>query len=115
MFWLTEKVYFVPGHCWSHVVLVTDFPVSKSPILENYLSYVALVSVIIKTFLLFKPSLILDIVFTVWNGLKTLRPCQTEEINSGGGGSSSFLCLKWKSRLAKKHSQSSSGVAEKAS
>lgn len=85
MFWLTEKVYFLPGHCWSHVVLVTDFPVSKSPILENYLSCIALVSVIIKTFFLFKPLLILDIVFTVWNGLKTLRPCQTEEINSGGG------------------------------
>lgn len=80
MFWLTEEVYFLHGHCWSHVVLVTDFPASKSPNLENYLSYVALVSVIIKT-LLFKPSLILDIIFTVWNGLKTLRPCQTEEIN----------------------------------
>lgn len=84
MFWgLTEKVYYLHGHCWSHVVRVTHFPASKSPSLENYLFSVALVSVIIKT--LFKPSLILDVLFTVWIGLRTIRPCQPEEVNGTCG------------------------------
>lgn len=45
---------------------------------------VTLICAIIKTS--FKPLLILEVLFTVWSGLKTTRHCQIEEVNTGGGG-----------------------------
>lgn len=58
-------------------------PASRAPSLDNCLSRVALVCVLIKTSL-FKPPLTLEVLFTVWNGLEAIRLCSTEEVNRVG-------------------------------